>query len=115
MMEKDVEKRLVMLSKANGWWCLKIVCPGVPGMPDRMVLRPDMMPVFIEVKRPDRSHEISPRQCTQLDRLRAFRYQVHVVWTTDDVDKVIVDVMGGAIPAPPRIDPDDEDMDGFFL
>ena len=40
MLEKDVERRLRDGVKNMGGWCLKAVCPGFTGMPDRLVLLP---------------------------------------------------------------------------
>ena len=51
-LEKDIEQKLVKLVKAAGGLCLKWVCPGWAGVPDRIVLLPGGRIVFVELKRP---------------------------------------------------------------
>lgn len=52
MLEKDLEAKLVKAVKAMGGRCLKWVCPGNRGVPDRIALLPGGRVVFIEMKRP---------------------------------------------------------------
>lgn len=52
-LEKDIERKLVRLVKRHGGMCLKWVCPGWSGVPDRLVLMPGGHIVFVELKRPD--------------------------------------------------------------
>lgn len=51
-LEKDIERRLVRKVESRGGMCLKWVCPGWSGVPDRIVLLPRGRVVFIELKRP---------------------------------------------------------------
>ena len=39
-LEKDIERKLVDMVKRHGGLCLKWVCPGWSGVPDRIVLLP---------------------------------------------------------------------------
>lgn len=52
MLEKDIERYLRGCVKALGGWCLKLVCPGFTGMPDRLILLPGGSICFVELKRP---------------------------------------------------------------
>ena len=52
MLEKDSERHLWEGVKSLGGWCLKLVCPGFTGMPDRLVLMPGGKMCFVELKRP---------------------------------------------------------------
>ncbi|MGN1027800.1 MAG: hypothetical protein ACI4P4_15505 [Faecousia sp.] len=52
-LEKDVEQALVRMVKRHGGLCLKWVCPGHSGVPDRIILLPGGRVVFVETKRPD--------------------------------------------------------------
>ena len=50
-MEKDIEKALGRMVGKHGGLCLKWVCPGWAGVPDRIVLLPFGRIVFVELKR----------------------------------------------------------------
>ena len=52
MFERDVEKALVKGIKARGGLCLKWVCPGQRGVPDRIVVMPGGRVWFVELKAP---------------------------------------------------------------
>ena len=52
VLEKEIEAKLVKLVKQTGGLCLKWVCPGWAGVPDRIVLLPGGRIVFVELKRP---------------------------------------------------------------
>lgn len=51
-LERDIERALVGMVKRHGGLCLKWVCPGWSGVPDRVVLLPGGRVLFVEVKRP---------------------------------------------------------------
>lgn len=51
-LERDIERALVGLVKRHGGLCLKWVCPGWSGVPDRIILLPGGRVLFVEVKRP---------------------------------------------------------------
>lgn len=61
MLEKEIEKKLVNIVKRHGGLCLKWVCPGWAGVPDRIVLLPGGRVIFVELKRPE-GGVISSRQ-----------------------------------------------------
>lgn len=51
-MEKEIEQKLIsIVTKRNGL-CLKWVCPGWSGVPDRIILLPGAGLLFVETKRP---------------------------------------------------------------
>ena len=51
-LEKDIEAKLVKMIKSHGGLCLKWVCPGWSGVPDRICLLPGGRVYFVELKRP---------------------------------------------------------------
>lgn len=51
-LEKDIEQALVRTVKSHGGLCLKWVCPGWLGVPDRICLLPGGRVFFVETKRP---------------------------------------------------------------
>lgn len=51
-LEKEIEKKLIALIERYGGNCLKWVCPGWSGVPDRIALLPGGGVLFIETKRP---------------------------------------------------------------
>jgi len=51
-LEKEIEKKLVEIVKKHGGLCLKWVCPGWAGVPDRILIFPGGRVIFAELKRP---------------------------------------------------------------
>ena len=51
-LEKDIEKALRRMVGRHGGLCLKWVCPGWAGVPDRILLLPGGHVIFVELKRP---------------------------------------------------------------
>lgn len=51
-LEREIEKKLRRLVESHRGWCLKWVCPGWSGVPDRILLLPGGRVMFVETKRP---------------------------------------------------------------
>ncbi len=52
ILEKEIEQKLKKMVERYGGFCLKWVCPGWLGVPDRICLLPGGTVVFVELKRP---------------------------------------------------------------
>ena len=52
VLEKEIEEKLKTMIKRHGGLCLKWVCPGWLGVPDRICLLPGGTVIFVETKRP---------------------------------------------------------------
>ena len=50
MRESQIEARLTQGVKARGGMCMKFISPGMPGVPDRIVLTPTGRIYFVELK-----------------------------------------------------------------
>lgn len=50
MKESQIEARLVQGVKARGGMCIKFTSPGMPGVPDRIVITPAGRVCFVELK-----------------------------------------------------------------
>ena len=74
MLEKDIERHLRDGVKSLGGLCLKLVCPGFTGVPDRMILLRGGVIAFVETKRPGQ-HE-RQRQAFVQHRLRKMGFNV---------------------------------------
>ena len=66
--ETEVEKRLVKIVTDKGGLCLKLASPGRIGVPDRIILYPNGVIGFAELKRPGETPR--PIQSYWLDQLR---------------------------------------------
>ena len=69
MLEKEIEQSLVRSVKKMGGRCLKFTCPGLDGVPDRLVLLPKGKCAFVELKAPDKK----PR-ALQIKRMKQLTY-----------------------------------------
>ena len=83
-LEKDIEAKLVKMVKNYGGWCLKWVCPGWAGVPDRIVLLPGGYSIFVETKRP-KGGRLSTRQKWWRRELQRLGFDYYVVWNWEDL------------------------------
>ena len=68
--EKEIERHLVKVVERHGGLCLKLASPGRIGVPDRIIIFPNGVIGFAELKRPGET----PReiQTYWLDKLQKF-------------------------------------------
>lgn len=83
MREVEIERRLVSETKRREGLCLKWVCPGFDGVPDRIILMPYGKIGFAELKAPGKK----PRPL-QESRHRLFRKQGFPVHVIDDPEQI---------------------------
>lgn len=83
-LEKEIEAKLVKVVKDAGGLCLKWVCPGWAGVPDRIVLLPGARVVFVETKCP-KGGRISSRQEWWRRKLRALGFRHYFIWDESDI------------------------------
>lgn len=85
VLEREVEAKLRNTVNSFGGMCLKWVCPGWAGVPDRIVLLPKGRIYFVELKRP-RGGVLSSRQLWWSKRLTSLGFDYRVVWNDTDVE-----------------------------
>lgn len=85
LLEKEIEAKLRKMVEAAGGLCLKWVCPGWAGVPDRIILLPGGRVIFAETKRP-RGGVLSARQKWWRNTLQRLGFWYTVVWTVEDVE-----------------------------
>ncbi len=83
-LEKDIERALGRMVKRRGGLCLKWVCPGWSGVPDRIVLLPGGRIIFVELKR--RGGRVSPMQSWWKTTLFKLGFRHIYIWTKTDID-----------------------------
>lgn len=83
-LEKEIEKKLIKMAKSHGGYCLKWVCPGWSGVPDRIILLPGARIYFVETKRP-KDGRLSPLQQKWQKWLSGLGFYADVVWSEVDV------------------------------
>lgn len=82
VLEKEIESKLREMVEKHGGMCLKWVCPGWAGVPDRIVLLPRGRIIFVELKRP-KGGKVASRQKWWRDKLR---YMGFIWWHVKDVE-----------------------------
>lgn len=85
LLEKDVERKLRKAVEAYGGKCLKWVCPGWSGVPDRLVLLPGGRAVFVETKRP-KGGRLSALQIKWGVWLTELGFRYETVWDKEDLE-----------------------------
>lgn len=83
-LEKDIEAKLRKLVESRGGLCLKWVCPGWVGVPDRIVLLPGGRVIFVETKRP-KGGRLSPMQVWWQKKLTRLGFWHEIVWNEEDL------------------------------
>ena len=87
-LEKEIERKLKVLVEGRlGGACLKWVCPGWRGVPDRIVLLPGGRVHFVELKRPQGS-KVEPLQVWWKRRLEKLGFNVWHIYTMTDLDRL---------------------------
>lgn len=84
-LEKEIEEKLVKMVKRHGGLCLKWVCPGWSGVPDRIILLPGGHVIFAETKRP-KGGKLSELQKWWRRKLGSLGFKTLVIWTVGDVN-----------------------------
>ena len=84
-LEKDIEARLRKTVEAAGGLCLKWVCPGWVGVPDRIVLLPGGRIIFVETKQP-KGGKLSAMQKWWAKKLTVLGFPWEAVWAWEGVD-----------------------------
>lgn len=83
-LEKDIEAQLRRTVERHGGKCLKWVCPGWRGVPDRIVLLPGGRIHFVETKRP-KGGKLDPLQIKWREWLTRLGFKCWVIWNEDDL------------------------------
>ena len=83
-LEREIEAKLRRAVEAAGGKCLKWVCPGWSGVPDRIVLLPGGRIIFVETKRP-KGGKLSELQKWWAKELIGLGFAYDQVWDEDDL------------------------------
>lgn len=78
-LEKSIENVLRKAVEAEGGLCLKWVCPGHRGVPDRMILFPGGIIAFVELKRPGAKVKAGGLQEWWREKIQSFGFPCHEV------------------------------------
>lgn len=97
-LEKEIERKLKVLVEGKlGGLCLKWVCPGWSGVPDRILLFPGGRVYFVELKRPKGS-KVSGLQAWWRRKLKGLGFTIWHIYTVEDlkhIDIIIADELAG--------------------
>lgn len=99
-LEKEIEKKLRQMVEKHGGLCLKWVCPGWSGVPDRIILLPGAVVIFAETKRP-KGGKMSRLQEWWKKQLQRLGFTSVVVWNPVDIETletIILDEIGRRKP-----------------
>lgn len=90
MLEKDIERKLVLKAKKRGCMSVKLVSASFNGLPDRMILSPDGKAAFIELKSPGKKPR--PLQLKRHAQLRAMNFNVYVIDEMEQIEEVLDEI-----------------------
>ncbi len=92
MLERAVERRLVLEAKKRGGLALKFVSPGMDGVPDRIVLLPHGKLAFVELKAPGKT--LRPLQVRRKEQLGALGFSVYCVDGVEHIGGILDEIQG---------------------
>ena len=92
MCEKTIEQKFVKAVKAMGGIAPKFVSPGFDGMPDRLVLLPNGMIAFVEVKR--NGEKPRPLQEARHELLRRLGFEVYILDDGEQIKEILKQIGG---------------------
>lgn len=87
--EKTLERSLKRRVKAIGGICLKLVTIHISGLPDRLILLPRGVAIFVEVKETKKKPSLI--QNYMIKKLKKLGFPVHVVDSTYIIDEILKD------------------------
>ena len=91
MLEKKIENKLTMMVKKAGGIAVKFVSPSLAGIPDRLVLLPDGLIAFVELKAPGKSPR--PLQLSRHRLLRSLGFKVYVIDDMNQIEKMLKELL----------------------
>ena len=90
MLEKTIEHKLAVTVKKHGGIAVKFVSPNYDGMPDRLVLLPDGVCAFVEVKAPNK--KTRPLQKARHKMLKRLGFKVYVLDDAEQIGGIIDEI-----------------------
>ena len=90
MLEKTIEHKLAVTVKKHGGIAVKFVSPNYDGMPDRLVLLPDGVCSFVEVKAPNK--KTRPLQKVRHKTLKRLGFKVYVLDDAEQIGGIIDEI-----------------------
>ena len=90
MLEKQIENKLTKSVKKHGGIAVKFVSPNYDGMPDRLVLLPDGVCAFVEVKAPNKKPR--PLQKARHRLLQKLGFKVYVLDDAGQIGEIIDEI-----------------------
>ena len=91
MKEKQLENKLRMAIKKAGGIAPKFVSPGFDGMPDRLILLPDGIIAFVELKAPGKKPR--PLQLARHRLLRSLGFRVYVIDNEEQIGELLNELL----------------------
>ena len=90
MREKVIEQKLIRAVRRSGGLALKLVSPGLNGVPDRLLLFHGGKMAFAEVKAPGKKPR--PLQEVRIAQLRGLGFRVYVVDSEEGIREMMEDI-----------------------
>ena len=112
-LEKSIENTLRQAVEAEGGLCLKWVCPGHRGVPDRMILFPGGIIAFVELKRPGAKVKAGGLQEWWREKLAGFGFRCYEISTVKQVQQLVFQLSTESFHAQVQANDqyDDEEID----
>lgn len=88
-LEKSIESILRKAVEDDGGLCLKWVCPGHRGVPDRMILFPGGIIAFVELKRPGAKVKAGGLQEWWREKIQSFGFPCYEISTAEQVQHLV--------------------------
>ncbi len=90
MRESMIERELVRQVKQRNGMAIKFVSPGFDGVPDRLVLLPDKIIVFVELKATGK--KMRPLQVKRKRQLESLGFKVYCIDSKEGIEVMLREI-----------------------
>lgn len=112
-LEKSIENILRKAVEDDGGLCLKWVCPGHRGVPDRMILFPGGIIAFVELKRPGAKVKAGGLQEWWREKIQSFGFPCYEISTAEQVQQLVFQLSTESLAVTTSYADDDHDDWGW--
>ena len=91
VQERHIEERLKKEVERLGGIALKLVSPGMAGVPDRLVLLPGGVALFAELKAPGK--KLRPLQIKRKKQMESLGFKVYIIDSYKGIEAFLREVM----------------------
>ena len=89
MLEKDIQRKIILMAEAHGWYVVKLIQTNKNGFPDLQLMKNREI-IFIEVKRPGK--KLEPLQEYRKKEIEKLGFKHYTISKPNIIDLIISEI-----------------------